>query len=337
MNHNNRLIIERLTALWALNECGLGGFMHAFSSPFTGIVVGGISILLISLIALYSKDIRTSLIKALSIVLLVKLSVSPHSPITAYFAVSFQAFLGIGLFSLFSVNRFSVVLIGILTFLESAVQKLFTLTIIYGQSLWEAIDAYSVWISAKISLINLNLSSSVLIFIYVSFYAISGLLIGVLILRIIRLIQLVEVPKLDTLSLRSNEVTAKKNKSIIKAKYILFWSITLVMILLPLIYFKNEFGGWKTGLYVIARSILIISLWYLVLGPLLIKGLNQVLSRRQSQYQSDLQRTLLLLPHLNSVVSFAWQDSGSHKGLNRMQHFLAKSIVFSIHFNPSKS
>ena len=79
----NKIVVERLTALWALNECGLGGFMHAFGSPFTGIIVGGFSVLLITLIAKHTDHIWSTLVKAISIVLLIKLSVSPHSPITA--------------------------------------------------------------------------------------------------------------------------------------------------------------------------------------------------------------------------------------------------------------
>ena len=67
---NNKIAIERLTALWALNECGLGGVMHAFKLPFTGILVGGVSVLLITLIALFATKIGPALIKALTIVLL---------------------------------------------------------------------------------------------------------------------------------------------------------------------------------------------------------------------------------------------------------------------------
>jgi hypothetical protein len=51
---NNKSIIDKLTALWALNESGLGGFLHVFNSPFSGLIVGGVSILLISLIAYYA-------------------------------------------------------------------------------------------------------------------------------------------------------------------------------------------------------------------------------------------------------------------------------------------
>ena len=37
------IAIQRLTALWALNECGLGGILHAVKSPFTGLVLGSIA------------------------------------------------------------------------------------------------------------------------------------------------------------------------------------------------------------------------------------------------------------------------------------------------------
>lgn len=337
LNYNHKLIIERLTALWALNECGLGGFMHAFSSPFTGIIVGGISVLLISLIAYHAQHIRKSLLKALIIVLFVKLSVSPHSPITAYLAVSFQALFGIGLYSLFSVNRYTIVILGMLTFLESALQKLLTLTIIYGQSFWEAIDVYTLWISSKIDFINLSISAKHLMIIYVSFYAISGIVVGILITKIMRLMQQVEISQLDAISLKHKSVASKRKPNNSKTKLLLFWSLTLVIILFPLLIFKKDIGGWETGIYLIARSFLIITLWYIVFGPLLMKGLNKFLSKRKSKYKLDIQQTLLLLPHLRGIVNYAWHDSSSYKGLNRMQHFLAKSIVFSVYFNPSKS
>jgi hypothetical protein len=331
---NNKLVIERLTALWALNECGLGGFMHAFGSPFTGIVVGGISILLITLIATHTKKVVPTLIKALSIVLLVKLSVSPHSPITAYIAVSFQAFLGIALYRLFSVNQVTVVLLGLVTFLESALQKLLTLTIIYGQSLWDAVDVYTAWVSDKLAFLEAAISSKTLMLLFITFYACAGVFVGILIIRVRQLIQTVEVSQFNT------NLSAQKRTSIEKKparrlnKLLFFWIITLLLIILPLFYFHNELGGIKKGLYVIARSFLILVLWYTILGPMLLRGLNKLLLKRQSTYKSDIQNTLNLLPYLRSIIRVAWIDSSSLKGLNRVQHFLAKSVVYSIHYNP---
>ena len=188
--------VQRLTALWALNECALGGLMHAFKLPFTGILVGGISVLLITLIALYSTNTWTTLLKALTIVLLIKAGVSPFTPITAYFAVSFQAFLGTLLYSLFSINRVTIVILCAITFLESALQKLIVLTIVFGQSLWEAVDVYMAWISKQLSFLPFTLNSESLIYTFLGTYFLSGMLVGFLIIKTIKLIQRVDVSQM---------------------------------------------------------------------------------------------------------------------------------------------
>ncbi len=328
-------MIERLIALWALNECGLGGFMHAVGSPFTGILVGGISILLISLIASSTTKVLPALLKALSIVLLVKLSVSPHSPITSYLAVSFQAFLGMLLYGLFSVNRITVLFLGALTFLESAFQKLVTLTIIYGQSIWDAVDIYSVWVSEKFSFFHLALSSKSLIILFIAFYTAAGIIVGLLIVRVMKLMESVDISLSDHFSTDLKMKEAKQKHLNGRKRLFLFWTITLLFVMLPLLFFSASFNGWKGGLYLLARSFLVLVLWYFIMGPLLLKGLNRLLLKRRSAYQTDIQNTLDLFPHLRSIIQHAWLDSSSLKGLNRIQHFMARSIVYSVHFNAS--
>lgn len=58
--------------------------------------------------------------------------VSPHTPVPAYLAISFQAIMGYGLFSLFKVNFLSIFLLSILAMMESAIQKLLILTFSLG-------------------------------------------------------------------------------------------------------------------------------------------------------------------------------------------------------------
>lgn len=335
--HSNQLVIERLTALWALNECGLGGFMHAISSPFTGIFVGGISILLITLIASNAKSVWPTLLKSLSIVLLVKLSVSPHSPITSYFAVSFQAFLGMVLYSIFSVNRITTVLLGVVTFLESALQKLLTLTILYGETLWEAIDLYAGWIGDKIPLLVPVLSAEALIWTYIGIYGTAGIIVGLMIIRILKVMRTMELSVSPHLSNGPELLPTRKTGGSLARKTLGFWIMALVIILLPLLFFNSELDGWRAGVYLVARSAVILLAYYFLIGPLLLKVLNMILARRRSAYENDIRNTLSLLPHLRSILQFAWKDCDSLKGLNRIQHFMARSIVYSVHFNPRKS
>lgn len=331
---NKKIAIERLTALWALNECALGGVMHAFKLPFTGIFVGGVSVLLVTLIALYATNKWSTILKALTIVLLVKAGVSPYTPIPAYFAVSFQAFLGIVLYSVFSINSVTIIVLGAVTFLESALQKLITLTIIFGQSLWKALDVYMGWIGTELSFLPFTLNSQTLIYVFLGTYFLSGILVGFLIIRTIKLIQLVNVSQMNfDFNTALPEINSKKKKNK-KALYI--FSILLVVVLIPIIYFNNDSHGWRKAIYLIVRSVSILIIWYSLLGPLLMKLLNKILSKKRKFYQTDLQSVLTILPSLKVVIYHAWRDCKSFKGLNRLSQFLAKSIAYSLYFENAK-
>ena len=127
--------VERLTALWALNEAGLGGLIHAMRVPFTGIVVGSMAVVLIALIAFFAERKAKAILKATVIVLLVKAAASPHTPLPAYVAVSFQGLAGALLFGWLPSVRLGALLLGLLALWQGAVQKLLVITILYKKSL----------------------------------------------------------------------------------------------------------------------------------------------------------------------------------------------------------
>jgi len=135
--------IQRLTALWAFAESGLGGVLHALQVPFTGLIVGGMAIVLISLIAWFAQPKYRQVLQSTLIVLIVKAMVSPHTPPTAYLAVSFQGLLGFGLFSLFRVNLVSILLLAVISMLESAIQKLLVLDLFAGLSFLHAAQTFT--------------------------------------------------------------------------------------------------------------------------------------------------------------------------------------------------
>ena len=116
--------VERLTALWALNEAGLGGMIHALRVPFTGIVVGSTAVVLIALIAFFAERRARAILKATTIVLLIKAAASPHTPLPAYAAVAFQGLAGAALFALLPSLRFGALVLGLLALWQGAVQKL---------------------------------------------------------------------------------------------------------------------------------------------------------------------------------------------------------------------
>ena len=132
--------VQRLTALWAFCESGLGGLLHALQIPFTGLVVGGLAVIIITFIAKISGHKYLQVLQSLLVVLVVKAMVSPYTPFPAYIAVSFQALVGFLLFNLFQVNLLSIFLLSTIAMLESAIQKLLILTLFFGRSFWKATD-----------------------------------------------------------------------------------------------------------------------------------------------------------------------------------------------------
>ncbi len=328
---NNKSIIDKLTALWALNESGLGGFLHVFNTPFTGLIVGGIAILLISLIAYYAENKWQAILKALVIVLIIKMAVSPYSPFGAYVAVSFQALFGAFLFSNFSWKGLSLMILGMVTFLESAVQKLLILTIVYGTELWEAINIYGTWVQKKMNFVSESSTTSVLVTVYLLVYGIAGLLAGLFIRSIIKIIS---DRKEAVFYLESDEVlsTNEKSKVSFKTKIIWVWLITVAVIVLAFSFFGGNMFGWQKAIYILLRSFLILMLWYLVLGPFLLKLVRKYLNKKESKYKEDITNAMDLFPYFRQVLSYTWKETSHLKGYTRFKYFMANSISNCIHF-----
>ncbi|MEM5563866.1 hypothetical protein WNY78_02060 [Psychroserpens sp. AS72] len=333
---NNKSIIDKLTALWALNESGLGGFLHVFNTPFTGLIVGGISILLISLIAYYAENKWQAILKALLIVLIIKMAVSPYSPFGAYVAVSFQALFGAFLFSNFSWKGATLMVLGMITFLESALQKLLILTIVYGTELWEAINIYGAWVQKKMEFVSETSTASFLVTIYLLLYGICGILAGFFIKSIINIIS----SKTETdFYIEPDDLNSSKSASKVtfKTKVIWVWLITVAIIVLAFSFFGGDLFGWKKGVYIMLRSFLILMLWYLVIGPLLLKLVRKYLHKKESQYKEDITNAMDLFPYFRQIISFTWKETKHLKGYTRFKYFMANSISNCIHFKmPSK-
>ena len=129
-----------IISLWAVAECGLGGIMHGMKIPFTGIVIGSISVVCLYFIALYSEHKKQAIIEATATVLMIKLIASPHSPWQAYVAVSFQALMAIVFLTGNRITKVNTFLFAIITQLESALQRILIMILIFGSSFINALE-----------------------------------------------------------------------------------------------------------------------------------------------------------------------------------------------------
>ncbi len=320
--------VQRLTALWAFTESGLGGIMHALQIPFTGLLVGGMAVIMISLIADISEHNYKQILKSAMIVLIVKAMVSPHTPFPAYIAVAFQALLGYGLFSLLRVNFLSIVLLSTIAMIESAIQKLLILTLFFGESLWKAMDGMIALLAKQFGSAVAN-GSYWIVGIYLLVYLAGGFFIAWLAYRTINSFN-VEHPALvleTSAEIKNNIIETKKSSR--KNYYKKLWILISVMIALSIVLFlfaDDNKQGWLAVAKTIAWTLSAILLWYMLIGPLFTKAIQKLLQKKESRYSDEVLKTLSFMPVLRKLTTLAWQQSKLQHGFRRWYFFFAALI-----------
>jgi hypothetical protein len=338
-NEQRRNAIQRLTALWAFTESGLGGIMHALQIPFTGLLVGGMAIIMICLIAEISNHNFKQILRSAVIVLIVKAMVSPHTPFPAYIAVSFQALLGYALFSLLRINFFSIALLSIIAMLESAVQKLLILTLFFGKSLWAAMDETIAFIAKQFGNTVSN-GSYWIVALYLLIYIAGGLLIAVFAYRTVKTFNKENTGLILKPSLEINSEVLKTKKPDPEYIFKKFWMLILLMISLSVILFvlaADNKQGWLAVAKTTAWTLSAILIWFMIIGPLLTKAIQKLLKKKQSRYSEEVLSILSFLPVLKQLTVLAWQQSKWYGGFKRWQFFFTALIHTTLTYTESLS
>jgi hypothetical protein len=327
----NSIALQRLTALWALGESGLGGWMHALKLPFTGIFVGGFAVACIALIAHYSRNNMRVLLQSLLLVLLVKFTVSPQSPIPAYVAVAFQGVIGAVFYRLIGNYAVASVLFAFVAMLESAAQKLIIMTLIFGKSLWEAIDAFFKGILKDFSLQETMPFSYWIISIYVGLYAAWGLILGFWLSGLPKrleartqdiLLQYSQLPVVET-----DTAPEPKKKKGIK------WFLPLVFLFIIAVFlFSDDINNYSKAGYIIVRTIAVVLFLFLVLNPLFKWILGKWLAKERTERQVAVAAMLQLQPELKKLLRPSWRMArAKHKGIARYPAFITNLIALTLH------
>ena len=313
----------RLIALWVIFEGVAGGIMHGLKIPFTGMVISGSAVICICLIG-YFIPVKGAILKATLIVLIFKMMISPHTPPTAYLAVSFQGLLGQILFSSGVKLNPGAFILGVLSLVESALQKILVLIILYGSSFWNAMNDF---VRKLLNADNVTNYAWWLACIYIFLHVIGGLLVGWLAIRIIKKTKekeffenqyIVPIPTgLDPFS--------QKKKS--GRKKLFRWGLLLVWIFLLLIFFQSIF---KIGnplmpsgraLYIFIRSLLIFLTWYFLASPLIRIWIKRRLKAHEKNNQEQINAILLLLPSTEYLFKKSWELSSAKNGFKRLRLF----------------
>ena len=305
--------VERLTALWALNEAGLGGLIHALRIPFTALVVGSTAVVLIALIAYFSERSARALVKATIVVLLVKGAASPHTPLPAYGAVALQV-QGSAFFALRSCCGDGA---GLLALLQGRA-KLITMTIIYVHVVEFGLSAL-VWIRLPTGHDGLVLTLYLAI---MCWRAGDGWLAGRFPSEIACVGTAGRVRRRGGSGLRRWRAGRRLWQRAVRA--------VVVLLALLLIYVAQPgAGNWQRGLKVALRVLIVLGLWMGVVRPYGMKLLRRFRRREQAVSEADVARALAEFPALRRAAGQAWRQSGT-AGLRRWKVFLVELILLAL-------
>lgn len=320
--------VFRLTALWALCESGLGGWMHALGLPFTGFFVGGFAVIIISMIAWFSQNNVRQILQATMLVLAIKAAVSPQSPPPAYIAVAFQGLFGAVLFKLFSF-RVAAYIFPVIAMMESAWQKLLVATLIYGKALWQAIDMFFEGILKDFHLPkDLSFSTGIII-LYSAVYAVWGIVLGIWITKLPRQIaEQAETMHHEQLLPQQATIQPGTRKPGTWRKAL----TTVVLLSFIIVVFLLGKQHLSKAAYVVARTIAIVALLMLVINPLFRWLMALWMRRTKSKKTASFEAITHVLPELRSYIQPAYQLSATqYKGMKRYRMFVLTLIALTLY------
>lgn len=315
--------IDKLTAIWALSESGLGGILHAYQVPFSGFFLAAFAIIIIRYIAYLSDKPFKSIINATILVLIVKAVASPQSPINAYIAVTFQGVFGAIVFSRIKNQKLAGYFTAIICLMETALQKLLVIWILFGSSLFIAFDGFSESILKEFHFSFIS-STTVLIVIYLSMYFLWAIYIGYIANQLPFKVyerflnfknQMIELPVI-------NKPTHVKKK--VKTRYLSLLLILTLMLALSIL-LKSDI--LLASFY---RTVLILAIWVLI-SPILKWLLLKWIKGKENNFSRDVSSILDFIPQLKSTIkpSLALAKKNA-KGFGVFKEFIYNLLAMNI-------
>lgn len=320
----DKQIYYRLIALWVLCEGILGGMMHAVKIPFTGIIVSSGAVICICLIAYYVPA-KGAILKATIIVAIFKMMLSPHTPPTAYVAVFFQGMMGQLLFFNRRFFRLSCILLAVFALVESAIQRIIVLTVLYGNNFWNALNEFIRKLTNETTVNNYSLMVATG---YIMLHAFIGLMVGVFAGSIVWqskswsiLHEEYLIPYTNEKSNEQLKPAGTKRKKKRKYFFIFIWIILIVLFAQSYFHIGAALLPPQIPLQILLRSILIVLSWYFLVSPLLTSLIKKWLSNQRIKSQSDISQVILMLPSTKYIFLKSWQLSSAAKGWKRVSAF----------------
>lgn len=328
---NNSQLTTKLTALWAVSESGLGGIFHAMKLPFSGLILGSFAVMIVTYIALGSEKKFRTIFQTTLIVILIKAIASPHSPFTAYVAVLFQGILGATLYSIFRVSKFTAIIYGIIALLESALQKLLMMILIFGENIWVAFQEFFHSLAKQFNLQSLEIIPMLFIGLYCGIYFVGGIFAGNFAIHLPEAIRK-ELESLQFQKIQNENFDEFQKKR--KSNTRIFGFLFIIVFVVSVFIFS---GAIHEAFYTLVRTFAAVAFLYYIINPLFRYLLNRWKNKQKIKKQNQLNTVLEFVPtfrnHAKKAKIIASCETSSIK---KIKKFLLVWMALSLYEENSK-
>ena len=291
-----------------------------FLPIFTGIFIGGFAVLIIGHLGLNNKYAAKDILKATTTVICIKFLVNPATSPMAYIAVGFQGLLGALVYSHINLGRFLTLPYAIIAMMESAVQKLLIIWLIFGDGLISGINAF---IDKVFQIFGTNSNQPFaewIIVFYLSVYLICGIVIGAMILKMPNWISRYK-PYFLALDLKPAKANTlkKHNKPLL-----IILSITLIIFS----FLINSADPLLNGFILFSRVLIIALCWYVLIAPIIKILVNKRTDKAKSSgffkavHKESEKQFLYVIPLLETLRK-------EYKGYKLFKMFVIGLLVLS--------
>ncbi len=321
---NNKLIYHRLVALWVVGEAFVGGIIHGLHLPVSGLVVGGVAIVCIAMMAYYEPE-KGAILKATLVVAIFKMMLSPQAPPMAYVAVFFQGLLGELLFWRRRMFAFACLLLAVLAMLESALQRLLVLTIIYGNGFWKALNLFLGGLTGNAAPVNY---SRWICIAYIVIHLLAGLVIGIGVARLPAALARWKaagvLPVIRGQAPEKDEGVKRRKRTIF---WLVLWLILLALYLQSYYHIGRPLVPAGALVQLLWRSLIILLAWYFLVGPLVKWLLHRWLQRQRGRLKDRIDAVTDILPGIHYLLRVAWRHAIDKK---RPVSFFCKTVLVNL-------
>ncbi len=326
-----KLLNAKLTALWAVSESGLGGMLHAIKIPFSGIFLGSFAIIIITFIARSSDRKFSAIMRATILVVMIKAIVSPHSPPMAYVAVLFQGVLGALFYGVLGVNKVTAMAVGAIALLESAFQKILTLTVIFGMGLWESVQQFFEGMQERFQVEWISDLPWLFLLVYGAVYFVVGLFAGNFAVQLPHKV-LENAKNLKDFDFNGpSEIDPQK-----RGKKKRIWLIGGLLMFSVLVFVFS--GSQQQALYIVLRTLAAVIFFLFVFNPLFKYFMQKWVKKKKDEEQRALDAIIELMPTIKNNVGLAQQVAKLEKGFwKRSRSFLVNWLSLSLYFDENGS